>query len=198
MNGAITEPWVRMTRTPNSAIINRSGSSQNFFRSKRKPRKSLMNDIAASEWLLERVEVRRFLGPLDPITFRSAGSPPHRIGSERAHHQARRNYPNDEYGAEEQRVRDLMKQDAKVAPSSIDRPEDDRHDQAGQRGHRAQYQEEGVEAEELAVKIGARAAQQQKNAADDEPETSVARALDLVLAAKFLMHADALPRADGI
>jgi len=45
MNGAIADPAVRTISTPKVSKITISGNNQNFFLSRRKPQRSLMNSI---------------------------------------------------------------------------------------------------------------------------------------------------------
>ena len=45
MNGAIADPAVRTISVPKTSKIRISGNSQNFFLSRRKPQRSLMNSI---------------------------------------------------------------------------------------------------------------------------------------------------------
>jgi len=45
MNGAIADPAVRKISTPKVSKITISGNNQNFFLSRRKPQRSLMNSI---------------------------------------------------------------------------------------------------------------------------------------------------------
>src|SRR4051794_35399860 len=45
MNGATTEPFTSTSRPPNSAIMTRTGASQNFLRARRKPHSSATNSI---------------------------------------------------------------------------------------------------------------------------------------------------------
>src|SRR3954467_15695586 len=47
MNGATTEPLASTSRPPNSAIMTRTGASQSFFRTRRKPHSSATNSISA-------------------------------------------------------------------------------------------------------------------------------------------------------
>src|SRR3954469_15293184 len=47
MNGATTEPLASTSRPPNSAIMTRTGASQNFLRARRKPHSSATNSIGA-------------------------------------------------------------------------------------------------------------------------------------------------------
>src|SRR3954452_20614713 len=47
MNGATTEPLASTSRPPNSAIMTRTGTSQNFLRTRRKPHSSATNSIGA-------------------------------------------------------------------------------------------------------------------------------------------------------
>ena len=45
MNGAIADPAVRTIRTPKMSKIAISGNNQNFFLTRKKPQRSLMNSI---------------------------------------------------------------------------------------------------------------------------------------------------------
>jgi len=45
MNGAIADPAVRKISTPKVSKITISGNNQNFFLTRRKPQRSLMNSI---------------------------------------------------------------------------------------------------------------------------------------------------------
>src|SRR5438034_11767990 len=45
MNGAIADPAVRTTSTPKVSKMTISGNNQNFFLTRRKPQRSLMNSI---------------------------------------------------------------------------------------------------------------------------------------------------------
>src|SRR5919206_3376163 len=45
MNGATTEPLASTSRPPNSAIMIRTGASQNFLRTRMKPHSSARNSI---------------------------------------------------------------------------------------------------------------------------------------------------------
>src|SRR5213078_2048665 len=52
MNGAIADPAVRTTSTPKLSKITISGNNQNFFLTRRKPQRSLMNSIISFSFLI--------------------------------------------------------------------------------------------------------------------------------------------------
>ena len=52
MNGAIADPAVRKISTPKVSKITISGNNQNFFLSRRKPQRSLMNSIISFSFLV--------------------------------------------------------------------------------------------------------------------------------------------------
>ena len=52
MNGAIADPAVRTISTPKVSKITISGNNQNFFLSRRKPQRSLMNSIISFFFLI--------------------------------------------------------------------------------------------------------------------------------------------------
>src|SRR6266576_4597020 len=52
MNGAIADPAVRTISTPKVSKITISGNNQNFFLSRRKPQRSLMNSIISFSFLI--------------------------------------------------------------------------------------------------------------------------------------------------
>src|SRR5438552_12227211 len=136
MNGATTDPLVRTTRPPNTAMTTSSGMSQNFLRARMNPIRSLIKDIGTSERLLERIDGGALLVLLDPIAIAPLASAPHRVNPERAHDKTGRDHAEHEYGSEEKRVRDLVKQETEPAPAAIERCEDAwrRHARAHQQG----------------------------------------------------------------
>lgn len=66
MKGAIAEPWVRTTRPPNTAIITRIGSSQNFFRTFRKRQSSPKKDRVKlfARGLSGQIRTEKFFAPV--------------------------------------------------------------------------------------------------------------------------------------
>ena len=52
MNGAIADPAVRTISTPKVSKIKISGNNQNFFLTRRKPQRSLMNSIISFFFLI--------------------------------------------------------------------------------------------------------------------------------------------------
>src|SRR4029453_14630015 len=52
MNGAIADPAVRTIRTPKVSKIRISGNNQNFFLTRRKPHRSLMNSIISFSFFI--------------------------------------------------------------------------------------------------------------------------------------------------
>src|SRR5215475_11951602 len=52
MNGAIADPAVRKISTPKVSKITISGNNQNFFLTRRKPQRSLMNYIISFSFLV--------------------------------------------------------------------------------------------------------------------------------------------------
>src|SRR5437762_4110240 len=52
MNGAIADPAVRTISTPKVSKITISGNNQNFFLTRRKPQRSLMNSIISFPLLI--------------------------------------------------------------------------------------------------------------------------------------------------
>ena len=52
MKGAIADPAVRTISTPKVSKITISGNNQNFFLSRRKPQRSLMNSIISFFFLI--------------------------------------------------------------------------------------------------------------------------------------------------
>src|SRR6266550_4081946 len=52
MNGAIADPAVRTISTPKVSKIKISGNNQNFFLTRRKPQRSLMNSIISFSFLI--------------------------------------------------------------------------------------------------------------------------------------------------
>ena len=57
MNGAIADPAVRMISAPNASKITISGNNQNFFLTRRKPQRSLMNSIISFSLLIRFLDV---------------------------------------------------------------------------------------------------------------------------------------------
>src|SRR5436189_5966430 len=52
MNGAIADPAVRTISTPKVSKITITGNNQNFFLTRRKPQRSLMNSIISLSFLI--------------------------------------------------------------------------------------------------------------------------------------------------
>src|SRR5947199_8368191 len=110
MNGATTEPLVSTIRPPKIVISRSTGSSQNFFRAIMNAAMSLRNDIIPSERLLQRLGGRAALVARNPVCLSPRPSLPHRIDTERPHHQARRHDRDHVHTAEEDRIGDLVQQ----------------------------------------------------------------------------------------
>jgi hypothetical protein len=69
MNGATAEPLLSTTRPPNTTIINRTGSSQNFLRTRIKRHNSSRksNTKFPSELIFHRLGLRSRGLPSDPV-----------------------------------------------------------------------------------------------------------------------------------
>src|ERR1700738_4736053 len=128
MNGATTEPLVSTISPPKMTISTSTGSSQNFFRASMKAAMSFRNDIGTSKRLLERFTRRRGLGARDPIRAVRLAAHPHRVDAEQPHREAGRDDRADVHEPEEDRIGDLVQQQAELAPCAIDAFQDVRPD----------------------------------------------------------------------
>src|SRR5262249_44666043 len=114
MKGATADPWVNTTSPPNIAITSKSGSSQNFLRTRRKCQSSCKNSIThPSEQTLHGVR-RRTRGR----THHPSRSPPprsldpQRIAMPHPHDQGSRNNAEAENEPHHERSYHVMEQKA--------------------------------------------------------------------------------------
>src|ERR1700755_774496 len=126
MKGATAEPLVRITRPPNTTIITRIGSSQNFLRTRMKRQSSASKSIQFPSKLIAHALRRR--PPRiahDPVTIAIRLAPePQEFRAGYAQNQADwpdrqvENQPHDD------RVDDVVQQQAEPEPDDIERPQD--------------------------------------------------------------------------
>src|SRR3954463_14364397 len=103
MNGATTEPLVSTIRPPKIVISTSTGRSQNFFRAIMNAAMSLRNDIIPSERLFQRLRGRAGLIARNPVGVPPWPPLPHRIDTERTHHQSGGHDRDDVHAAEKDR-----------------------------------------------------------------------------------------------
>src|SRR4051794_5396303 len=125
MNGATTEPLASTSRPPNSAIMTRTGASQNFLRARRKPHSSATNSIGAvSLWRSVLVDhgLRRRARRLarDPVAG-GLGLPAaaHRVVPLRTHQAADRDEDGGVEQEEDDRAHDLEQDQAEPRPGAV-------------------------------------------------------------------------------
>src|SRR5229473_835039 len=125
MNGAIAEPLVSTIRPPKITIMIRIGSSQNFLRSLMKAQSSTMMEPMKSvplrsELVTHRLGRRPRRGALDPIALGPRVQPQSQeILAEDAHHDSDRRDGHEEQQAEDQRIHDLVDQQAELQPQLV-------------------------------------------------------------------------------
>src|SRR5262249_46092027 len=141
MKGATAEPLVRTMSPPKIAMTKKTGSSQNFFRTRRKSqnsRKKLIID--PSELVLERFGRRPRRLADDPIALRRRLKlSPHPILAGKPHYEPDRSDTKVEYDPQEEGTDDVVEQQTEFCPQSIKRCENVRRgvgqhgEQGGQR-----------------------------------------------------------------
>src|SRR3954452_1979423 len=166
MNGATTEPLASTSRPPNSAIMTRTGASQNFLRARRKPHSSATNSISAVPPLgsvLVHHGLRRRARRLarDPVAG-GLGLPAaaHRVVPLRTHQVADRDEDGGVEQEEDDRAHDLEQNEAEPRPGAVQgceqvvggEPEGDQHEadhdhRRGEDAHRRQVQQEPGQAD---------------------------------------------------
>src|SRR5215469_8186852 len=118
MKGATAEPWLNTTRPPNMAITIKRGSSQNFFRTRRKCQSSCRNSMSTpSEQMLHAVGVRPRRRTSDPVRLTGLASTDSQgIAPTHSHDQGGRKNSEEEDQAEQNRRHNVVHQLADSEP----------------------------------------------------------------------------------
>jgi hypothetical protein len=121
MNGATAELWVNSISPPKSAMTRKTGSSQNFFRTRRKAQNSRRKpSIRSSELVPECFGCGAGRLAHDPVALRRwLEFPPHRILASEPHQQANGGDAAVEQDAENERAHDRVQQPAEFCPQAV-------------------------------------------------------------------------------
>src|SRR5262245_29692536 len=122
MNGATAVPFVSTINPPNTAIITKIGSSQNFLRTRKNAQNSRRNDIAASELVLHGVRCRPRWFPRNPVTRHlSVNLEPQNIFFENAKQQTDGCDHDEEHQPHHDGADDPEQNKAKFGPDPVER-----------------------------------------------------------------------------
>src|SRR5579871_3193857 len=118
MKGAMTDPWLKTSTTPSSAMTSSTGSNHCFLRDRRKAQSSVKNVNGPSSIHAREVIGRGPTGlPRDPVAARTRIAPqPQRVLAGHPGDQPDGGHHAIEDGAHQQRRRDPMQQQAEAKP----------------------------------------------------------------------------------
>src|SRR5215472_1264992 len=123
MKGAMAEPLVSTKSPPNTAIMIRIGSNQNFLRTRRNSQNSRRNDnmVSFSELMLHRFGACLRRAAQDPIAVTSTIGPhPKRIFAKRPHEKADRQDRRIEQERQHDRTHDLRQEMPQALPNPVE------------------------------------------------------------------------------
>src|SRR5919206_229247 len=130
MKGATTEPLVRTISPPNTPMRTISGRSQNFLRARRKAQSSPANEsMLSSELVLQGFGRGSRRMPRDPIgACLRIPLEPQEILAEGAHEHSHWGENEEEDSSHDERVHDLVQDEAEAEPGLVQRRKDGRAD----------------------------------------------------------------------
>src|SRR4051794_17931816 len=191
MNGAMAEPLVSTIRPPKITIMIMIGSSQNFLRSRMNAHSStiiepIVSLLPRSELVLHGLRRRPRGLPLDPVALGAAVHPQaQEILAERPHDEADRRDGHEEQQAEDQRVHDLVEEQAELQPKPVQRPQ---HLGIGVGDHQEHDRERQGVMPAAMVAIPRQGAYKGKEARENEAKSTIGARLDVLLPREILMQ----------
>src|SRR5687768_798498 len=122
MKGATALPLARISRPPNTVSRIRSGSSQYFLRARAKAKSSMMNDIGwpCSELVADGFGLgARGRTPVPVARQRLVIAKGQELTAEQARNCGDRRYDDKEHQSQDERIDDLVQQEAEAEPQPV-------------------------------------------------------------------------------